>query len=64
MVKMLDCGLEVGEFELQSCHDDRFQINTLYKGMKQIIQRYETLNPHNSWLESITAVLLQGFIWP
>ena len=37
MVKVLDCGIVVSEFKLQSCYYIRFQTNTPRKGMKPLI---------------------------
>ena len=37
MVKALDCGIVVGEFELLSQYDVHFQTNTLGKGMDPLI---------------------------
>ena len=37
MVKAMDCGIVVSEFELQLCSYIHFQINTLGKGMKPLI---------------------------
>ena len=37
MVKVLDCGIVVHEFEPQSCYDVHFQTNTLGKGMNPLI---------------------------
>ena len=48
--KVLDCGLEVSEFELQSCCYVHFQTNTFGKAM----------NPLVYGLNNINAVFLQG----
>ena len=37
MVKALECGIVVSEFELQSCYYVNFQTNTLGKGMSPLI---------------------------
>ena len=37
MAKVLDCDLEVSEFEFQSCYYGHFQTNTLGKGMNLLI---------------------------
>ena len=37
MVKTLDCGIVVSEFELQSRYYVHFWINTLEKGMNPLI---------------------------
>ena len=37
MAKVLDCGLEVSGFELQSRHYVYFQTNTIRNGMNPII---------------------------
>ena len=37
MVKALDCGIVVNEFELQSRYYVPFQTNTLQKGMNPLI---------------------------
>ena len=55
MVKMLDCSLNVKEFVLQSHSYIHFQTNTLGKGMNP-------LYPSSYGLNSITAVLLQGWL--
>ena len=52
MAKVLDCGLQVTEFNLQSCHYVHFQTNTFTKGMNPLSLSYR--------LNSITAVILQG----
>ena len=51
--KMLDCDLEVNDFELQSCSCIHFLTNTLGKGV----------NPSTSVLNSITAVFQQEWRW-
>ena len=57
MVKVLDCGLEVSELELQSYNYVQFQTNTIGKGMNFLI-------PTPSYgLKSNTVVLLQGWLW-
>ena len=37
MVKAMDCGIVVREFELQSCYYVHFRTNTLGKGMNSLI---------------------------
>ena len=37
MAKVMDCGLEVCEFELQSRFYVHFQTNTIRKGMNSLI---------------------------
>ena len=37
MVKAMDCGIIVSEFELQSRYYTHFRANTLGKGMKRLI---------------------------
>ena len=37
MVKAMDCGIVVREFELQSHYYVHFQVNTLGKGMNPLI---------------------------
>ena len=54
MDKVLNCGLEVNEFQLQSRY--YFRTNILGKGM------ISPLFPINRF-NSITAVLLQGWLW-
>ena len=39
MAKVLDCGLEVSEFELQSCYYVHFRTNTFEKAMNPLILR-------------------------
>ena len=57
MVKALDCGIVVSEFELQFHYYLDFHMNTLGKGM----------NPHpyppSYGLKSTTTVLLEEWIW-
>ena len=53
MAKVLDFGLKMNEFELQSFYNNQFQINTIGKGMYP-------LNPASYDLNCITAVFLQG----
>ena len=50
MVKALDCGIVVSEFELQACYYVHFRINTFD-------ERYE---PTSYGLYRITAVLREG----
>ena len=37
MVKVMDCGIVVSEFVLQSCYYVHFRANTLGKGMNPLI---------------------------
>ena len=37
MVKAMDCGIVVSEFELQSCYYVHFRSNTLGKGINPLI---------------------------
>ena len=53
MAEVLDCGLEVNKFKIQSCNYIHFQTNTLGKGI-------EPLYPPSYESNSIAAVLLQG----
>ena len=55
MVKVLDCGLKVSKFKLQSHNYVHFHFNTLGKGMNPLIPPTPRYG-----LNSITAVLLQG----
>ena len=50
MAKVLDCGLKVNKFRLQSCCYIYFQTNTVRKGMNSLFSQL--------WVNSITAVLL------
>ena len=56
MVKALDYGIIVGEFELQSLYYVHFRTNILR-------ERYETPYSPNYALNSITALLLEGLLW-
>ena len=56
MVKALDCGIVVSEFKLQSCYYVQFRTNTHGKGMN-------TPYPPSYGLNSIIAVLLEGWLW-
>ena len=51
MVKTMECGVIVGEFELQSCNYVHFRTNT---------SGYEPLHPPKYRLNSTTKVLLEG----
>ena len=51
MVKAMDCGIVVSEFELQSCYYTHFRTNTLGK-------RYEPPYPPSCGLNSTTTVLV------
>ena len=55
MVKVLDCSQEIREFELQSCYHIHFQTNASW-------ERYELLYLPSYGLNSITTVLLQGWL--
>ena len=44
VVKMLDCSLEVSEFEFQPCYNVHFQTNTFEKGMNIFISPAPGLN--------------------
>ena len=55
MAKMLDCGLEVREFELQPSYYIHFRTNTLRKRWNPLIYP-----PPSSGLNSITVVFVQG----
>ena len=52
VVKPLDCGIAVSEFEFQSCYYVDFRTNTVWKGMK----------PLSYGLNSTITVLLKGRI--
>ena len=56
MAKELDCNLEVSEFKLQTQYYVHLQTNTLGKGI-------EPPYPLRNGLRSITAVLLEGWLW-
>ena len=56
MAKVLDCGPKVSEFKCQSHYYVHFQMNTFGKGI-------ETPYSLSFGLNSITAILLQGWIW-
>ena len=56
MVKILDCSLEVNEFELYLRYNIPFQINPLTRGIEP------SYSVSSYGLNSITAVLLQGYI--
>ena len=56
MTNMLDCGLGVSEFDLQSCNYVYFRTNALRKDMNPFILP-------SYGLDSIIAVFLQGGIW-
>ena len=57
MTKVLDYGLKVSKFQLQLCYYIHFQTNPFGKGMNPLIPT------PNYRLNSITAVLLQGWLW-
>ena len=54
MAKVLDCGLEVIEFEL-SCYYTHFQINSLGKGMNPLVP------PAISQVVSLLFFYMDGF---
>ena len=56
MVKAMDCGIVVSEFEFQLHYYVHFETNTLGKGMNPSY-------PTNYGLNSNTAVLLENWIW-
>ena len=56
MVKALDCGIVISEFELQSYYNIHFRTNTLKKGMNP-------LYPPRYGLNTITTVLVEGWLW-
>ena len=56
MVKAVDCGIIVSKFELQSDYYVHFRTNTLGKDMNPPY-------PPRSRLNSITTVILEGWIW-
>ena len=58
MVNVLDCGLEVNKLKLQLCYYINFQTDNFGKDMNFIIPP-----PPSYGLNSITAVLLQGWFW-
>ena len=37
IIKVIDCGIVVSEFVLQSCYYDHFRANTLRKGINHLI---------------------------
>ena len=53
MVKAMDCGIVVSEFELYTQYSLYFRTTTLGKGIK----------PLSYGLDSIIAVLLEGLLW-
>ena len=56
MVKAIDCRIIVSEFEFQSCYYVHFRTNTLGKGINPPYPPIYGLN-------SIPAVLLEGWLW-
>ena len=56
MLKVLDYGLEVSEFELQSQSCVHFRTNTIEKGIEPIYPPYSRYG-----LNDRTAFLLQGW---
>ena len=56
MVKVLDCGIVVNEFELQLHYYINFWTDTLGKGN-------EPSYPSIYGLDSTTTVLLEGWFW-
>ena len=57
MVKVMDCGIVVREFVLQSRYYVHFRANTLGKGMILLIL------PPSYGLNSTTTVLLGEWLW-
>ena len=55
MIKVLDFGLKVSVFELQSCYYVHFRTNTLRKGMNPIIP------PVMGWIVSLPFFYMEGF---
>ena len=53
MVKVLDCGIIVSEFKIQSCYYVHFQTNTFGKGIEPPFPPSYGLN----------TVLLEGWLW-
>ena len=56
MAKVLDWDTVVSQFEIQSSYYVHFQMNTTW-------ERYENPDPPSYRLNSITDVLLQGWLW-
>ena len=56
MVKTMDCGIVVREFELQLRYYVHFRANTLGKGMNPT-------NPPSYGLNSTSTVLLGEWLW-
>ena len=56
MAKVLDCGLEVSKFELQSHYYVPYQTNTLGKGMNSFIPQ-----PTMGEITSLLFVYKSGF---
>ena len=57
MGKVLNCGLEVSEFERQTCCYVHFRTNT------PLGKAWTHLSPSRYGLNCFTAVILQGWIW-
>ena len=55
MVKVMDCGIVVGEFELQSRYYVHFRTNILGKGINSLSSSY-------GW-NSSDAILLECWLW-
>ena len=62
MVKAVECGIVVSEFELQSRYYVHFQTNTLGKSLKKK-KKKKKKNPPSYGLNNTTTVLLEGWIW-
>ena len=56
MAKILDCSLEVSEFEIQSHYHDYFRTNTFEKGKNSFIV------PTSYGLNSATAILIEWWL--
>ena len=56
MVKVMDCGIVVSEFELQSRYYVHFRTNTLG-------EKYQPPYLPSYGLNSTTTVLLEGWLW-
>ena len=54
--EVLDCGLEVNEFELQSCYSVHFRTNTIEESKNPLILTSQQL-------KSIAVIFLQELIW-
>ena len=56
VANVMDCGIVVNEFELQSRLNVRFWANTLWKSINPLIILYY-------WLNVTTTILRQGLLW-